>query len=293
MRRGSSSLRKVRFGRPGERVVRGEVLQRQLMFLRAPLGFATVRDVLQQHGVHPARCPDRDRDRELHVAAFVVAADDLRGAALGGLVACIAGGQRNGRVEDRRDIASPQFVERGADQPLRLRIRVQHAPRSRVEQDDAGSGAIEDRAVTGFAGRGGYRRALQPAAVGVPGRDHDADQQRDPADQVTHALLTALHDRARQRGVQHRQRMIVDRVEAQLAFDRRCLSGARCGGHRVPPATRSFRRRRLVVQHREFHIELGVGADAGDFGRARCAARKPACRRRGRCDRCAARCAPR
>ena len=38
-------------------------------------------------------------------------------------------------------------------------------------------------------------------------------------DQVAHALLAALHDGSRQRGVQHGQRAIVDGVEAQLAFD--------------------------------------------------------------------------
>ena len=38
-------------------------------------------------------------------------------------------------------------------------------------------------------------------------------------DQVAHTLLAALHHVSRQRGVHHGQRVIVDGVEAQLAFD--------------------------------------------------------------------------
>ena len=62
-----------------ERVVRREVLQRKLVLLRAPLGFATMRNVLQQHGVNPAPARIEIDDRKLDVTAFVITADQLRG----------------------------------------------------------------------------------------------------------------------------------------------------------------------------------------------------------------------
>ena len=86
---------------PGQRVVRGQVLQRQLVFLRAALGLAAMRDVLQQHGVDATGAGIQIHDREFHVAALVVAADELRGAVLGGLFG-IAGRRRHRRVEDGR-----------------------------------------------------------------------------------------------------------------------------------------------------------------------------------------------
>ena len=201
-----------------QRIVRGQMLQRQLVFLRAALGFAPVRDVLQQHGVHAAGAGIQIDDRKFHVAALIVAADELRRAALGGLI-LVAGRQGHRRVEDRGHVAAAQFVERSADETLRLRIRIEDPARTRVEQHDAGSGAIEDGAIAGFAGGRCRRSAAQPAAVGVPGGNHDADEQRDPADEVAHALLAVLHDGARQGRVHHRERMVVDGVEAQLALE--------------------------------------------------------------------------
>ncbi len=247
--------------------MRGEVLQRELVFLRAPLGFATMRDILQQHGVNAPGARIEVDDRELHVTPFVIAANELRGTTLGGLVV-LAGGQRYRCVEDRRDVAASQLVERRADEALCLRIRVQHAPRSRVEQHDARRGAIEDRAIAGFAVGRRHRGAPQATAVGVP-RDHDdADQQRDPDDQVAHALLAALHDVSRQRGVHHGERVIVDGVEAQLAFDDIVRTAHDSTTVRRDQQFRLFRRYGALVEHRELHIELGVGADAGDFRRS-------------------------
>ena len=66
--------------------MRGQVLQRELVFLRAPFGFAAMRNVLQQHGVDAAGAQVEVDDREFHVAAFIIAADELRGTVLGGLV---------------------------------------------------------------------------------------------------------------------------------------------------------------------------------------------------------------
>ena len=205
-------------------------------------------------------------DRELHVTAFIIAADELRRATLGGLVG-LAGGQRYRRVEDRRDVAAAQFVERGADQALRLRIRVHHTPRSGVEQHDARGGAIEDRAIAGFAVGRRHGGAAQATAVGVPGGDHDADQQCDPDDEVAHALFAVLHDGSRQGGVHHGERVIVDGVEAQLAFDDIVRTTQDSTTVRRDQQFRLFGHDRAIVEHREMNIELGVGADAGDFRR--------------------------
>src|SRR5205085_2053582 len=72
-----------------ERVVRREVLQGQLVLLGASLGFATVRNILKQHGVNAARARIEIRDRELDVAALVIATHDLRRAADGLFVALL------------------------------------------------------------------------------------------------------------------------------------------------------------------------------------------------------------
>ena len=100
----------------GERVVRGEVLQRELVFLRAAFGFAPVRDVLQQHGVNPAGARIEVGDRELHVAPFVIAADDLRRAALGRFVA-LAGGASDTGVS--KIVATSRRRNSSSDAPIR------------------------------------------------------------------------------------------------------------------------------------------------------------------------------
>ena len=148
---------------------------------------------------------------------------------------------------------------------MRLRIRIQDPARSGVEQHDARRGAIEDGAIAGFAGGRGRGSAAQPAAVGVPGGNHDADEQRDPADEVAHALLAVLHDGARQGGVQHRERMVVDGVEAQLAFDDVVRAAQDAAAIGRDQQFRFLGHDRAIVEHGEMHVELGVGADAGDF----------------------------
>ena len=101
----------------------------------------------------------------------------------------------------------------------------------------------------------------------MPGGDHDAHQQRDQADQVAHALLAALHDRARQRGVQHRQGTVVDGVEAQLTFDDVVRATHDAAAVRRGEQCRLFGGHGAIVEQGEVHVELRVGADAGDFRR--------------------------
>jgi hypothetical protein len=98
------------------------------VFLRAALGLAPMRDVLQQHGVQTARAWLDVGDRDLHVARRHVAAQDLRGAALGrlGRVRCPRERPGVSKMVRRR---GAQLVERRADEALRLRVRVEDAAR--------------------------------------------------------------------------------------------------------------------------------------------------------------------
>ena len=93
MSRGSSSLRIGAIGQARQRIVRRQVLQRQLVFLRATLGLAPMRHVLEDHGVDAAGARFQVGDREFHVAPFVVAAQDLRRTALGRFITLAAGRQ--------------------------------------------------------------------------------------------------------------------------------------------------------------------------------------------------------
>ena len=156
MRRGSSSLRKVRFGRP----VSASCVARccSESWCSCARRSASRRCVKYPAAAWrgPARCPDRGRrSRTPRHARSSSPRMSCAGRPSAGW-SLLAGGQRYRRVEDRRDVAASQLVERRADQALCLRIRVHHAPRSRVEQDDSGGRAIEDRAIAGFAG--GCRR---------------------------------------------------------------------------------------------------------------------------------------
>ena len=91
-------------------------------------------------------------DRELHVAPFVVAADELRRTALGRLVAFVAGAPDDTGVS--KIVATSRRRSSSSDAPIR-RCACGFASRTRREvgsnRHDAGGGAIEDRAVAGFA----------------------------------------------------------------------------------------------------------------------------------------------
>ncbi len=114
----------------------------------------------------------------------------------------------------------------------------------------------------------------------MPRGDHDADEQRHQADQVAHALLAALHDRTRQRGVHHRQRPVADRVEPQLAFDDGLRAPHDPAALRRGDQFRLFGSDAAIIEQREVHVELCVGADAGDFRRADAAREHQRARRR-------------
>ena len=59
--------------------------------------------------------------------------------------------------------------------------------------------------------------------------------------------------------------MVVDGVEAQLAFDHVVRSAHDAAAVGRDQQLGLFGHHRAVVEHRELHVELGVGADAGDF----------------------------
>ncbi len=114
----------------------------------------------------------------------------------------------------------------------------------------------------------------------MPGDDHDADQQCHEDDQVTYSLLAALHDRTRQRGVHDGERPLADRVESQLAFDGRVRAPHDPAGLRRGEQFRLFGGNTAFIEQREVHVELRIGADAGDFRRADAACKyQRACRR--------------
>ena len=73
-----------------------EVLQGQLVFLRAAFRLPAMRDVLHQHRVQLARAGFEVRDREFDVAAFVIATQHLCRTTVGGRVDFEGGASETG-----------------------------------------------------------------------------------------------------------------------------------------------------------------------------------------------------
>jgi hypothetical protein len=110
--------------------VRGQVLQRQLVFLGAAFGFAAMRYVLEDHGVNAAGAVFQVGDRELDVTPFSFAAQYLRRALSAGSSRSLPGARENRacrRWSRRRGAAFRRAT--APTRPLSLRIRVEDATR--------------------------------------------------------------------------------------------------------------------------------------------------------------------